>query len=142
MTVQQVEPDDLVSDGGHGHQVDEKGRRVWTDQEMRAANAADYAWRTGRGPALTADQSDQLRAYRRTRKHDLRNLRGPQHLHNRPKALGITLENAVDLDSKGVGLAEAAQQIGIKRSSLVRALDRNGLDDVLARMTSRDRRDH
>lgn len=48
-----------------GVEVDGKGRRVWTEDEMRAAGAAARQYRRGRGKALTQEQQDAFRAYQR-----------------------------------------------------------------------------
>ena len=107
----------------------------WTLEEMRAANAARTKWRLGRGPELTDEQRDAMRAYTRWRSECQRRARGVQARppaapgtprKNRPYA--ETLDEVLDL--AGEHPEQVCRRLGMTPSAIDMALRRVGRPDL------------
>jgi len=69
-------PPELEEDQPDPHARDDKGRRIWSTQQMKAGAAVARAHRAGRGPAPTPDQLDAARAWDRKLSAAARRRRG------------------------------------------------------------------
>lgn len=132
MTTQYIEPDGIDTVGDQGHQVDEKGRRVWTDQEMRSGFLAVSRWRrrSNGDPQPTDEEFDQARALKRHRNNYYR-----RRADDQPAK---TIDIVIAYDLTGNGLRDVLDDLQIQRDSLLTTLKRHGRRDIFERLVCRD----
>lgn len=104
---------------------DEQGRRIWTDQQMRAAMRAYEAHRTKGGPELTPDQQDAYRAYLRQRRAQKQ-----QPPKRAPWPREQVLARVVELTATGASPLDICAALGKTANAVAKALERCDRHDL------------
>jgi hypothetical protein len=114
-------PVELEPDGDH--QVDAKGRRIWTDEQMRAACAAHKRAQRNPSIALSDDVIDAWRAYRRTKNGRPDR---PKRPHPTPRPASETAAIVLGLTTRGATPTQICAELDRDPRAIGRALERAG----------------
>jgi len=111
---------------------DEKGRLIWTEDEQRAANNANWHWKNGTGPELTDEQRDAHRAYLRTKDERARRERGQSRRGNERSRRTQEITDYVQATTGTLDPRQIAGDLGITPNAVAMALERAERRDLAA----------